>query len=112
MVFRQTLVTTSGLGASDDENGASVAGERISFSRAASVLGFALIAALLAWGFTIGRNAQIAADAAKRAEIAQEDRMLCTDLGFEEPQGRYTRCLNGLAEIRRKQKERWNVPIP
>ena len=82
------------------------------FSRLASVLGFALIAALLAWAFTIGRNAQIAADAAERAEIAQEDRSLCTDLGFEEPLGRYTRCLNGLAEIRRKQKERSDARFP
>ena len=82
------------------------------FSRVASVLGFTLIAALFAWACSIGWNAQLAADAAEGVEIAQEDRSLCTDLGFEEPQARYARCLNGLAGIRQKQKERSDARFP
>jgi hypothetical protein len=80
--------------------------------RTASLLGLVMIAALLAWAFLVGRNAQTAADAAERAEIAQEDRTLCIDLGFDEHDGKYRRCTDGLAEIRRRQKERWVAASP
>ena len=80
--------------------------------RTAPLLGLALIAALVAWAFLVGRNAQIAADAAERAEIAQEDRTLCIDLGFDEHDGKYRRCMDGLTEIRGKQKGRWVAASP
>jgi hypothetical protein len=80
-------------------------------SRTTVVLCLAVVAALLASAFFVGRNAQIAADAAERDEIAQEDRRFCTALGFEEQDGKYFRCAGGLSEIRRKQKERWDAAI-
>jgi hypothetical protein len=75
------------------------------------VLCFVAVAALLASAFVVGRNAQIAADAAERDEIAREDKQLCTELGFTDQDGKYLRCAGGLAEIRRKQKERWDAAI-
>jgi len=81
-------------------------------SRIAPVLASALVAALLAWAFVIGRAAQAAVDAAETAEIVQEDRRFCVELGFEEQDNRYFRCTSGLAEIRLKQRERWDRTIP
>jgi hypothetical protein len=80
-------------------------------SRLAGALCLAVTAALLASAFVVGRNAQVAADAAERDEIAREDRTLCAELGFGDPDSRYLRCARGLAEIRRKQKERWDAAI-
>jgi hypothetical protein len=55
-------------------------------------LGGTFLAGLLAWGFLTGRN-------------------LCVELALEDEEPRYSRCLNGLADIRRKQKERWDAAI-
>jgi hypothetical protein len=79
-------------------------------SRIAPVLCLTVLAALLASAFIVGRNGQIAANAAARDEIAREDKTLCADLGFTDD-GKYLRCAGVLAEIRRKQKERWDVAI-
>ena len=69
------------------------------------------IAVLLGWAFVVGRNAHDAASAMEKAEIAQEDRRLCSALGLEELDGKYARCLGGLVEIRRRQKERLDAAI-
>jgi hypothetical protein len=76
----------------------------------ALVLCVIVLAALLAWAFIVGRNSQIAADAADRAAIAREDKTLCADLGFAD-HGEYLRCASVFAEIRRKQKERLDSAI-
>ena len=78
----------------------------------APVFALGAVAALLAWAFVVGRTAQAAVDAAERAEIAQEDRALCTGLGFAEQDHSYSRCTGGLAEVRRKQKERDDAANP
>lgn len=80
-------------------------------SRIAGALCLAVTAALLASAFVVGRNAQDAADAAERDEIAREDKTLCAELGFADQDSKYLRCASGLAEIRRKQKERWDAAI-
>jgi hypothetical protein len=79
-------------------------------SRIALVLGLIVLAALLASAFIVGRNGQIAAEAVVRVEIAREDKTLCADLGFADD-GKYLRCAGVFAEIRRKQKERWDAAI-
>jgi hypothetical protein len=80
-------------------------------ARVLAILGAAAVVLLLAWAAVTGRNARAAADAIERAEIAQENKTLCTELGFEEADTRYVRCQNGLAQIRRKQTNRWNAAI-
>ena len=82
-------------------------------SRMVPVLFFLMVvAALITSAIFAGRNAQAGADAAERDEIAREDKTLCTGLGFAEQDRNYIRCLSGLAEIRRKQKERWDAMFP
>ena len=93
-------------------NYASVADSELPFLRSGTVIAFGAIAVLFAWAFFVGRNAQIAADDAEKAEIAQEDRRSCTELGFEGPEGKYIHCTRVLAEIRRKQMERWDAANP
>jgi hypothetical protein len=80
-------------------------------SRIAPVLCLVVVAVLLASAFVVGRNAQIAADAAERDEIAREDQMVCTEFGFVDQDSKHFRCAGRLAEIRRKQKERWEAAI-
>ena len=80
-------------------------------SRIASALCLIVLAALLASAFVVGRNAQIAAGTGERDEIAREDKKLCAELGFADRDSKYLRCASGLAEIRRKQKERWDAAI-
>jgi hypothetical protein len=65
----------------------------------------------LAWAYVTGRNAQAAADLAEQKEVNQENKEFCTALGFREQAGDYARCVSGLGEIRRKQKERWDAVI-
>ena len=79
-------------------------------SRTAPLLCLIALTALLASAFIVGRNGQIAADAAEKDEIAREDKTLCADLGFTDD-GKYLRCAGAFAEIRRKQKERWDAAI-
>ena len=69
----------------------------------------AAVAAFLAWAYIIGRNAQTTAVVAERPEIALEDDALCVGLGFAEHDDTYRRCMAGLLDIRRKQKERWDA---
>jgi len=65
----------------------------------------------LAWAFVVGRDAQAAAELAERNEIARENKDFCNGMGFKESDSDYTRCVSGLDEIRRKQKERWDAVI-
>lgn len=83
----------------------------LSASRLLQALGLALTSALIAWAFVAGRGAQTSASNAERAEIRREDEALCIDLGFELPEPKHARCLNGLADIRRKQMERWDAAV-
>jgi len=69
------------------------------------------IVAVLAWAHVTGRNALAAADLAERNEIARENKEFCTALGLQEQAGDYARCVGGLGDIRRKQKERWDAVI-
>ena len=69
----------------------------------------AIVGSLLAYAFIVGRAAQVAADAAERAEIVREDGKLCAELGFEAQDPRSVRCTGGLMEIRRRQKQRWDA---
>lgn len=71
----------------------------------------AAMATLLLSAAVAGRNARIASETAERHEIAQEDSKLCAELGFENQDERYLRCVGGLGEIRRKQKARWDATI-
>jgi hypothetical protein len=80
------------------------------FARIASVLCLIILAALLAAAFVAGRNAQIAAEAGERDEIAREDKTLCAGLGFADD-SKYLRCAGAFAEVRRKQKDRWDAAI-
>ena len=77
----------------------------------AGVLCLAVIGVLLSSVFVVGRNAQVAADAAERDEIAREDTTFCAELGVADQDYKYLRCVSGLVEIRRKQKERWDAAI-
>jgi hypothetical protein len=66
---------------------------------------------LIASAAIVGRNAQAVAEAAERDAIAEEDERVCAELGFGRQHEGHLRCASGLAEIRRKQKERWDSAI-
>jgi cbb3-type cytochrome oxidase subunit 3 len=70
-----------------------------------------VLIAVLAWAYVTGQNAQAAAELAEQNEVARENKEFCTVLGFKEQAGDYARCVSGLGEIRRKQKERWDAVI-
>ena len=48
---------------------------------------------------------------AKKIEVALENKEFCATLGFKEQASDYVRCVSGLGEICRKQKERWDEAI-
>jgi len=68
-----------------------------------------MLVAGLAWAHVVGRNALAAVEQAELNEIEQENQNFCAGLGLKEQGADYVRCVSGLAEIRRKQKERWDA---
>jgi|RhiMethySRZTD1v2_1073278.scaffolds.fasta_scaffold3220131_2 hypothetical protein len=75
-------------------------------SRIAPWLCLVAVIAALAWAFIVGRNAQAAGELWERNEVARETKEFCTGLRFQEHDSDYARCVSGLDELRRKQKER------
>jgi hypothetical protein len=80
-------------------------------SRLAAVVFLSASVVLIASASIVGRNAQAVTEAAERDAIAGEDERVCAELGFGKQHEGYLRCASGLAEIRRKQKERWDSAI-
>ena len=75
-------------------------------SRIAPWLCLVAVIAAFAWAFIVGRNAQASAELWERNEVAREAKEFCTGLRFQEQDSDYARCVSGLDELRRKQKER------
>jgi hypothetical protein len=68
-----------------------------------------MLIAGLAWAHVVGRKGLAAVEQAELIEIARETQEFCAGLGLKKQAGDYARCVSGLAEIRRKQKERWDA---
>jgi hypothetical protein len=43
---------------------------------------------------------------AEKSEVARENKEFCNELGFNQQHAGHARCMNGLDELRLKQKER------
>jgi hypothetical protein len=84
-----------------------ISGNRTQFWGAAMFLGIVTILSVAA--FNVGSDARSKAELAEAALIEKENRTFCVGLGVSPQTDSYTRCANGLAEIRRLQKERWDA---
>ena len=62
------------------------------------------IAGLLGVSYVQGRDVYMKADLAQRELVAQEDRAFCEGLGLDSK--RFATCIDGLSEIRQRQRER------
>ena len=65
------------------------------------------IAGLLGASYVHGRDTYLKADLAQRERVAQEDRTFCEGLGLDSQ--RLATCIDGLSEIRQRQRERWDA---
>ena len=75
---------------------------------ATAIIALALVI-LLGATYTYGLQARAAAESAEAALVAQENHTFCTSLGFTTAVEAYTRCTNGLAAIRQRQRERFDA---
>jgi hypothetical protein len=68
-----------------------------------------LLAAIFISAFTTGRVARMNAEQAEAVRIQQENQTFCRGLGFVLGSGAYANCTEGVADIRRRQREKWEM---
>ena len=64
------------------------------------------IVVLLAFAHIYGRDARVIAERAEMIVVERENGAFCAGLGLAARTDTYTRCMNGLTDIRRRQDER------